>query len=101
MFGLWRSFPVTRRSPGGVRTGLRRCFAHPFRPCVELLEGRLAPATLTVRNLNDSGPDSLRQAILDANSQPGDDTIVFASGLTGAINLTSALPDVTSNIDIQ
>ena len=45
-------------------------------------------ATLTVTNLNDSGAGSLRQAVIDANT-PGPDQIVFQSGLTGAINLTS------------
>jgi parallel beta-helix repeat protein len=34
-------------------------------------------ATFTVTNTNDSGPGSLRQAIADANSSPGADTIAF------------------------
>jgi hypothetical protein len=34
-------------------------------------------ATFTVTNTNDSGPGSLRQAILDANAAPGADTIAF------------------------
>ncbi|HKD19995.1 MAG TPA: S-layer homology domain-containing protein [Thermoanaerobaculia bacterium] len=33
--------------------------------------------TYTVTNTNDSGPGSLRQAILDANANPGADTITF------------------------
>ena len=37
----------------------------------------LAAATFTVTNTSDSGPGSLRQAILDANANPGLDTIVF------------------------
>lgn len=37
----------------------------------------LFAAGFTVTNTNDSGPGSLRQAILDANSQPGLDTISF------------------------
>ncbi len=35
-------------------------------------------ATFTVTNTNDSGAGSLRQAILDANGNPGPDTIAFA-----------------------
>lgn len=37
----------------------------------------LPAATFTVTNTNDSGAGSLRQAILDANSNPGADTIAF------------------------
>src|SRR5687767_12828149 len=36
------------------------------RPRLEILEDRSVPSTFTVRNLDDSGPDSLRQVILDA-----------------------------------
>jgi hypothetical protein len=52
-----------------------------------------------VTTLADSGPGSLRQAILDANATPGDDTITCA--VTGTINLASALPDLYSNIDME
>lgn len=38
----------------------------------------LSATTFTVTNTNDSGPGSLRQAILDANAAAGADTIVFA-----------------------
>jgi hypothetical protein len=48
----------------------------------------LNPASLVVVNTNDNGPGSLRQAILDA-SPADDDTISFASGLTGTITLTT------------
>src|SRR5262245_35069589 len=47
------------------------------RPSLQLLEGRIAPATLTVTNANDAGPGSLRQAILDTNALPTADTIAF------------------------
>jgi hypothetical protein len=52
-------------------------------------------STFTVTNLNDSGPGSLRQAIIDANSSTGADTIVFQSGLSGTITLSSKLPPIT------
>jgi len=42
-------------------------------------------ATFTVENTNDSGPGSLRQAVLDANTNPGPDEIVFMDGLLGTI----------------
>src|SRR5262245_21986407 len=53
------------------------------------LEDRTAPATFTVLNLNDSGPDSLRDCISKANLAAGSDTVAFAFGLTGTITLTT------------
>lgn len=55
----------------------------------------LAPAAhaanFPVTNLNDSGAGSLRDAITDANSAAGADTITFQSSLSGTINVASAL----------
>jgi Ca2+-binding RTX toxin-like protein len=48
-------------------------------------------ADFTVSNLNDSGPGSLRQAILDASSAPGADRILFQSTLSGQITLGGEL----------
>src|SRR5437868_14018900 len=47
---------------------------------LEKLEDRTAPAAFTVTNDMDHGPGSLRQAVLDANSAPGADTIRFDPG---------------------
>ncbi len=55
----------------------------------ELLESRLVLSTVTVNTLNDSGPGSLRQAILDTNSMAGPDIIEFDAGLSGTIHLTT------------
>jgi hypothetical protein len=57
-------------------------------------------ATLAVTNTNDSGSGTLRQAILDANANAGTDTITFEAGLTGAIQLESALPALADNVTI-
>ncbi len=54
-----------------------------------LAASSLAAATFTVSNTNDSGAGSLRQAILDANANPGDDTIAF--NITGSGVQTIAL----------
>src|SRR5688572_6295263 len=43
----------------------------------ERLESRLVLSTITVTNTDDSGPGSLRQAILDASALEGHDTIEF------------------------
>jgi hypothetical protein len=52
--------------------------------------GSAQAATFTVTNLNDEGAGSLRQAVLDANQNGlGSDDIVFASGLTGTIDIGS------------
>jgi hypothetical protein len=64
------------------------------RPSLQLLEGRIAPATFTVTNANDAGPGSLRQAILDTNATPNADTIAFDPTFFATprtINLTSEL----------
>ena len=52
-------------------------------------------ATITVTTLADSGPGSLRQAILDHSSG---DTINFS--VTGTINLATELPTITDTLTI-
>jgi predicted outer membrane repeat protein len=55
-------------------------------------------STFLVTNLNDSGPGSLRQAILNANTTPGEDFIhIFANG---QLNLLSPLPTITEAVTI-
>lgn len=62
-----------------------------------LFFGNAHAATLTVLNLNDAGPGSLRGQILAA--APGD-TVVFGPGVTGTIPLASTLT-VAQNLAIQ
>ncbi len=59
--------------------------------------------TYAVANINDSGPGSLRQAILDANANAGLDTITFniAGGGIHTIAPISALPDITDAVIID
>ncbi|MGQ7844439.1 cadherin domain-containing protein [Granulosicoccus sp. 3-233] len=54
---------------------------------------------IMVKNLDDSGTDSLREAIEEANLDGGPNTIVFE--VTGTIQLTTALPGITSQLDID
>jgi hypothetical protein len=56
-----------------------------------------------VTSANDSGAGSLRQAILDANSHSGADTIFFSIGAGGAktITLVSELPLITDPVTID
>ncbi|MBE7529392.1 MAG: carboxypeptidase regulatory-like domain-containing protein [Ardenticatenaceae bacterium] len=61
-------------------------------------------ATYTVTTTANSGAGSLRQAILDANANPGADTITFAIGATGSqqtIQPTAALPTLTGPVTID
>ena len=60
-----------------------------------------ANAALVVSTLADSGVGSLRQAMLDANSAAGVDTITFTAGLTGTIDVQSDLPALNEGIDLQ
>jgi hypothetical protein len=69
--------------------------------CVSVING--TPLSFAVLNTNDSGPGSLRQAILDANAHPGLDNISFA--IEGAVPFTiapaSALPTVSGPVIID
>jgi hypothetical protein len=58
-------------------------------------------ATYTVGNTNDSGAGSLRDAIAQANTNPGADTITFASNVSGTITLTTGSLVINDAVDIQ
>jgi hypothetical protein len=83
-------------TPGGGRKARVR-----FRPRLEVLEDRLAPAVLTVTNNSDtgvSGDGSLRGEI--AAAAPGD-TIVFDPSLNGqTITLTGGQLEISKNVSI-
>src|SRR5688572_9064332 len=106
---------MKRRAHGRVRR-------KPFRALVESLEGRQLLATFQVINAEDNGLGSLRQAILNANSSPGADAIVFdipattvlpaapgnlpfpgfdESTQTWRISLLSPLPTITDQVSID
>ncbi len=82
---------------------------------LERLEERCLLSTFTVTTTADSGPGSLRQAILDANANPGPDVIEFniptsdpgftASRPVGSqwwvIELASPLPTITDSVEIR
>ncbi|PWT88229.1 MAG: hypothetical protein C5B54_10955 [Acidobacteria bacterium] len=63
-----------------------------------VLSGTVFGATLTVKNLNDSGADSLRDAISQANATAGADTIDFT--VAGTITLTSGNLTITDDLTI-
>jgi hypothetical protein len=58
--------------------------------------------TFFVTNVNDTGPGSLRQAIIDANSNPGPDTIAFnIAGASRTIKPVVSLPAITDTVTID
>ncbi len=89
-------FRPSRRGPAGsLAPGLR---SSRLRPRLEWMEDRTLLSTFLVANTNNSGPGSLRQAILDSNQAPGGpNTIDFGIQGTGPrfIHLTSPLPAPT------
>jgi hypothetical protein len=76
-----------------------------FRPMTELLEDRLAPATISVTTNADSGAGSLRAAITTADTNGQPTNLIEFSGMTlgsTTITLLSALPNLTAaNVTID
>src|SRR3954454_1995249 len=71
-------------------------------PRLEAMEDRTLLSTLLVSNTDDSGPGSLRQAIIDANAAPDRDVITFnLPGDSYRIALLSELPAITDSVLID
>ena len=90
---FWKTVAGRRR-----RRSPRPC---PVRPSLLCLEQRCLLTTFLVTSTNDSGPGSLRQAILYADASPGTaDQIQFdiAPGGHQTITLLSALPAITDQV---
>ena len=67
---------------------------------MEALEGRRLLATFAVTSLQDAGPGSLRQAIVDANARPGADAIDF--DVAGVIRVgRGSLPAITDTVSLD
>src|SRR5688572_32876331 len=80
-------------------TRLRKRSAMAAQLSLERLEDRIVLSTFMVGNLDDSGPESLRQAILDANVKLGADVIRFApAARDGTITLTNGQLDITDDL---
>jgi predicted outer membrane repeat protein len=70
---------------------------------LEALEDRWLPSQigLTVSSLADSGPGTLRAAILTADAGKASDQFTIGFGVNGTIDLQSPLPDLNASITIQ
>ena len=66
---------------------------------IAISAGVTQAAVFNVTTNDDSGPGSLRQAVLDANASPGADQITFNDGL-GTIDLTTGQIDITETLTI-
>src|SRR5262245_41402520 len=102
----WLRFARSLFVPSGAEQGHRpaRLGKRALSPrlSVEQLGDRIVPSTFTVENLADSGTGSLRQAVLDANANPGADLIRFASAARGGtIALTGGELSVTDDLTID
>jgi hypothetical protein len=91
-------FSLRKRKPGRRGGRHRHQLFRQLR--FEPLEARHLLATFTVTNLNDSGADSLRDAVAQANVDAVADDIVFDSGLIGTIGLTSGELLITQPVTI-
>ena len=78
--------------------------------CLSLIAGLLFlpavsanAASFVVTNIDDGGQGSLRQAILDANANPGADSITFAIPGSGAQTISPAtpLPAITEQVSLD
>ncbi len=99
------------RVPWGLRgiewdfhvLGSARCRSCGSGPACGLRRSRqrwaASAATFAVTNTNDAGEGSLRAAITQANARDGADTI-DASGVSGTIELWSALPELTDPVEL-
>jgi hypothetical protein len=101
----WRSIKPARPAPPRLRrhspasSGTVR-----FRPRFELVEDRTLLSTFLVTSTADTGPGSLRQAILDSNAATSQtNTIDFAIPGTGiqTISPSSPLPSITASVLID
>jgi hypothetical protein len=107
MTATWRSFNDTRlsaRRPRRRRPAATAGSPLRFRPRFELVEDRTLLSTFLVTTTADSGPGSLRQAILDSNKATGGtNTIVFKIPGHGvqAIAPTSPLPAIAKPVLID
>src|SRR5262249_50187708 len=85
----------------GIPAGQDRRARRRFLPALGDLEDRTVPSTLTVTNLLDSGPGSLRAAVGSANNG---DTIKFALASASnqkTIALTSDQIFINKSLDIE
>jgi predicted outer membrane repeat protein len=101
--GILRMWPASIGHSAERRS--RRSYCTDRLRAGESLEARVLLTTFAVQNTNDSGPGSLRQAVTDANANPGEDLIqftgaVFTNAGSDTILLTSGRITINSDLRI-
>ena len=94
--------PFKSLTSTSARQRLTRRRSPVSRLCLEWLEDRRLLSTFSVLNLNDSGPGSLREAIVSANAATGADLIRFApAARDGTIALAGGQLSITDDLTID
>jgi predicted outer membrane repeat protein len=104
--GAGANFPVLDANNNDITATDQRGVARPQGSefdigAYEVLRSSLIVNTLSDLGLQPTGTVSLREAIASALSTRGSNTITFAAGLTGAIDLASPLPALDGNITVD
>jgi hypothetical protein len=95
--------PGADPTPSPSTSASGRCLTTGVALSLLLFTGMAQANNFIVTTTTDSGLGSLRQAILDANANPGPDTIVFAIPGAGVhtISPTTGLPAITEAVAIN
>ncbi|HZM91026.1 MAG TPA: hypothetical protein VFF31_31180 [Blastocatellia bacterium] len=82
---------------------IKAALAATISVCAALSATTASAMTFTVTNTSDAGPGTLRQAILDANANPGPDRIEFKIAGPGVQTIAplSPLPIIADQVDID
>jgi hypothetical protein len=100
-FSSWLRSRASNGAPRGRASHRPAAVRH--RPRFEALDDRIVPAQvgLTVGSLADSGPGTLRAAILAADAGKPSDKFTVDFAVAGTIDLLSPLPDLNNTIAVQ
>ncbi|MVF14211.1 hypothetical protein FT643_18900 [Ketobacter sp. MCCC 1A13808] len=97
---LFSIHPLAAAVAASLRRTVRNVAPATGLACILAAPGFANAATFQVTNINDAGPGSLRQAVLDTNGNPGADEIVFDASVSGTLNLTSGPLELVDSVAV-